>query len=350
MKRKLLAVSVIIAASLLTGCVTPHPQMTRAEYLKTTNRIYPGKTPEQVFTAAEELFRLSDGNDFQIQYTDDTLSTQRRWSRYLVFTAIFGMDYWTVRAIPVDGGTKVTINEGTAANALVPLATAGGDISVTSIPGNATPSVGTALYDVFWERLDYLLGVKQHWLTCDEADKMVKGGVVWGDNTPLCNAFMKDESPMPASAQAVPQPEQHAVSATRGAASDSASPTFTVAPATVRSAQNPAPVATQAQTTVSVTVPARPQVFGARTRNLTRSEQSQFATYTGAMVESVDPQNPAALAGLQAGDVIREVNGHGVYNAPSFRKTITELTGQHMQLTIVRDGHTLSKDVALNSN
>jgi hypothetical protein len=104
-----------------------------------------------------------------------------------------------------------------------------------------------------------------------------------------------------------------------------------------------------AQTQPAVSVPARPVVFGAWTRNLTASEQSQFATHTGALAKTVYPRSPASAAGLQDGDVIREVNGHEVYDAPTFRKTITQLAGQHVQVTIFRDGQTLTKDVALNS-
>ena len=41
------------------------PQMTRVQYLEMTQRTYEGKTPDDVFAAAERLFRLTGGDDFQ---------------------------------------------------------------------------------------------------------------------------------------------------------------------------------------------------------------------------------------------------------------------------------------------
>ncbi|AEC22239.1 hypothetical protein PT7_P003 (plasmid) [Pusillimonas sp. T7-7] len=55
---------------------------------------------------------------------------------------------------------------------------------------------GTAIYDVFWARMDYLLGKNDKWMTCEEANSRVKAAITWGPNEALCNSFnMKDAAP-----------------------------------------------------------------------------------------------------------------------------------------------------------
>jgi hypothetical protein len=44
--------------------------------------------------------------------------------------------------------------------------------------------------------MDYLLGRRQFWMDCLEANERVGTRVVWGDNSALCNGFnIKDDVP-----------------------------------------------------------------------------------------------------------------------------------------------------------
>ena len=44
--------------------------------------------------------------------------------------------------------------------------------------------------------MDYLLGRQRVWMTCTAANKKLSDGLVWGDNSVLCNAFnIKDDVP-----------------------------------------------------------------------------------------------------------------------------------------------------------
>jgi serine protease Do len=82
------------------------------------------------------------------------------------------------------------------------------------------------------------------------------------------------------------------------------------------------------------------------------------AEENGALVASVEPDSPAASAGLQPGDVIQAVNSETVTNARDLARDIAEVPpGGHAKLAIVRDGKpqtvdvtvgTLSADVAAN--
>ena len=51
--------------------------------------------------------------------------------------------------------------------------------------------------------------------------------------------------------------------------------------------------------------------------------------------------SPAAEAGLQAGDIIRELNGETVESADSFNETLRENSGEPVTLVIERDGDTI---------
>lgn len=189
-------VAITAVAVLLAGCASNQPQMTRDEYLATAQRVYRDKTPDDVFHAAEKLFQLADGNDFQFHYTDDTMTASRRWSVYLVLAAAMGTDVWYVHTKPDGQGTKVSALVSTTSGAVAPMATTGGDWTAGSVPSGGSIVPGTAIYDVFWARMDYLLGKSDRWMTCKDADERLKSKAVWGTNEALCNSFnVKDQLP-----------------------------------------------------------------------------------------------------------------------------------------------------------
>jgi hypothetical protein len=56
--------------------------------------------------------------------------------------------------------------------------------------------MGSAIYDVFWARMDYLLGKRADWITCAVANDRVKKKLVWDANDALCSAInMADRHP-----------------------------------------------------------------------------------------------------------------------------------------------------------
>lgn len=185
------------AAALVAGCATNRPQLSRDEWLKTTTHVYQGVTKEQALEATEKLFRLADGDDFTFFHTEDGMTAVRKWSFYLVLAAGFGTDYWNIKAVPVDGGVKVTAAVSTQAQGIAPMPTTANNVySAGTTPMAGSPVDGTAIYDVFWARLEYLLGKRTAWMTCKEADDRVSKGVTWGINEALCNSLnMKDTDP-----------------------------------------------------------------------------------------------------------------------------------------------------------
>lgn len=186
----------LIMAVAVTGCAVKQPQMTRDEYLQTTQRTYADKTPDDIFRAAEELFRLADGDDFTFHHTDDSMTATRPWLVYLVLAASMGTDTWLVRTKEESDATRVSALVSTSMGSVLPIPTTGGDFTAGGPPGGGNLVAGTAIYDVFWARMDYLLGLRDDWMVCKEANERVHKKIMWGSNEALCNGFnMKDDLP-----------------------------------------------------------------------------------------------------------------------------------------------------------
>ncbi|MFH0813079.1 MAG: hypothetical protein V2A69_09620 [Pseudomonadota bacterium] len=195
---KRVIVSVVSLCIVFAGCATTKPQLTREEWLDTTTRYYDGVSKDEVLKAAERLFRLADGNDFKIVHAEDELYATRNWLVYVVLAAASGTDYWRVTTKSAQNGVKVSVQVNTQSQTIAPMATTSGSWTATTLPMAGTPVQGTAIYDVFWARMDYLLGKRTDWMDCKQAGERVKKGITWGLNEALCNCFnIKDDKPSP---------------------------------------------------------------------------------------------------------------------------------------------------------
>jgi len=215
MSRKVILNILLLALCCVTlnACVST-PTLSRDEWLRMTNRTYEGVTKEQALAATERLFRLADGNDFMVSHSDDGLVAVRTWAVYLILAASVGTDSWAVRAVENgSGGTRMSVSLGTQAGAVTGVVTGqvGGQYTAAplTMPTMGSAVNGTAIYDVFWARMDYLLGQYPAWMDCGEANRRVTIGIVWGDNSALCNSFnLKDDVPEGAAIMTIPVPVQ----------------------------------------------------------------------------------------------------------------------------------------------
>ncbi len=67
---------------------------------------------------------------------------------------------------------------------------------------------------------------------------------------------------------------------------------------------------------------------------------------TGALVSSVQEGSPAAQAGVKAGDVVTEYNGHQIKQPADLSRLVADTAvGKHVPLTIVREGKTMKLQV-----
>lgn len=179
---------VLLIVSLLAACASS-PKLSNEEYKTLTNREYIGVTKDQVLQAAEELLRLADGDDFKIEKSPESLSATRRWREYVVISYEWGDDLWNVK-------THSTNSSITAAVQISRKVGYSGNLAYLSFDHPDNIVDGTAIYDLFWARMDYLLGKRPDWMTCEMSDNRVKQKIVWGDNAPLCHMLnIKDNKP-----------------------------------------------------------------------------------------------------------------------------------------------------------
>lgn len=192
------SLAVFIVALTLVGCALPtRKEMSREEWLTVTRHTFSNVTKDQAIAAAERVLKLADGDDVRVVHHEDGFVATRQWSIYLVLAAQFGMDTWDLRVSQDGANTKVRLGVASQGQMLAPMPTARGDASVGTMPGMGGAAVdGTAIYDLFWARMAYLLGQRDSWMTCAESDARVKAGTVWGLNEALCNSFnVKDQVP-----------------------------------------------------------------------------------------------------------------------------------------------------------
>lgn len=186
----------VVVALFIQGCAVETPTLTREEWLAVTSRTYVDVTKDEALAATETLFDLADGDDFQISHAQDGLYASRNWVVYLIIGGATGTDYWKVDAVEVPEGVKVSVQVNTQTQAIVPMATTGGDWTATTTGLAGSPVNGTAIYDVFWGRMDYLLGESEEWMDCETAKRRVQEGLAWGINDALCSPFsVKDNLP-----------------------------------------------------------------------------------------------------------------------------------------------------------
>lgn len=68
----------------------------------------------------------------------------------------------------------------------------------------------------------------------------------------------------------------------------------------------------------------------------------------GVVVCRVQPASPAEQAGLQPGDVLHTLNGHGLTDATHLKDELEKLgAGTSIQLTLTRKGHSQSLELTL---
>jgi len=78
------------------------------------------------------------------------------------------------------------------------------------------------------------------------------------------------------------------------------------------------------------------------------AKQFDVPDTSGALVQNVEPDGPAAKAGIQNGDVIRTLNGHSVPDSGTLTSIVTETNpGTTVTLGILRNGKPMNIKVAL---
>lgn len=183
-------------STLLVACSAKQPltpeeiAAERERQLAMTSRVYEGVTVEQVLTSADRIFRLAD-EDYKISHAPGGLNAKRDWIIYLVLVVTTGTDSWSVTAETLpDGKVKVVALCSPTAQSVTGGPTMGGGATALTSPVIQRHITRPAIYQLFFSRLDYLLGNSDSWITCKEAAKIFTDGsleafcTVANDRTP----------------------------------------------------------------------------------------------------------------------------------------------------------------------
>lgn len=178
----------VISLLLVAGCAT-QPSMSRADYLGMTTREYPDATAEQVFAAAEAMFEFSAPGTFQFAHHDTGMRATE--------TGMFALFSWSLNVTKMQQGVRVQVGvTGPGVGGLAPTVGTGGAMGFGATPGGATPIVDRGVYEVFWTRLEYMLGKRASWMTCKQAREHPLGAAPGSAARPLCSTRLFSD-PLP---------------------------------------------------------------------------------------------------------------------------------------------------------
>lgn len=139
----------------------------RARDLEAATRFFPGKSAQEVRKAAYEVLRLVDPSDMRFDPRPDRLLASRSFAFTFLLSSAIGRDYYEVKYKEESEGTVVSLaTELRSSIGLFP--TAGNQpafLSDISIVGSEMPWRAPT---IFFERLEYFLGLRPTWTTCAE--------------------------------------------------------------------------------------------------------------------------------------------------------------------------------------
>jgi hypothetical protein len=189
-----------VALSLAACNTTPDLLLDEAAFTSATSRRFPGETRERIVRAAESVLRQSDPGR-QITTRTEGFASFRQFESYGFVVAEGGGDLWTVTSRDLADGAEAVVR-------LAPRNGGGPAGPAISITGGRNPA---PLYDLFWSRVEYVLGRRADWTTCGAAESALRGrGQGLAALSGLCGSG--------AEARALPPPPVLEASAGRGKA------------------------------------------------------------------------------------------------------------------------------------
>lgn len=187
--------AVLLICVSLIGCAN-HKKKATLEEMDTilrlnkeqATRFYPGKTQQEVRKASQQVFELLDPADVKFDLRDNELLVTRFYMVYAVLSAALGRDWYSVSFESEQSGTKATFGFDTAFSA---------GIIVAPIPESfkskipASTSNNPSDFKLFHDRVEFMLGLRKDWVTCD----MAKQEQIEKERMFLCDSVGLDNLP-----------------------------------------------------------------------------------------------------------------------------------------------------------
>ncbi|MEM5529782.1 hypothetical protein WN093_13250 [Gammaproteobacteria bacterium AS21] len=188
-------VVIVLSTLVLAGCASQRPDISQEEWKL---REYNNQSKEQVIAAAREVIRLSDPSDVSFENTLDGFNATRRSLAYYVVKS--NIDNYTFNFVAQEKNgltrSRLDIKETEINQSLFTLGLPVGKIGKPDYP---------YVYDLFYSRIDYLLGNKDEWHKCEDAVSRVSARHGLANNARLlgmgsiCGEYSDDKLPSPAS-------------------------------------------------------------------------------------------------------------------------------------------------------
>lgn len=186
---KLILINITILLSLLSlfSCATSR-QLTREEWETVAQKKYNNIEKSKLIAAAESVMKLADNDDFKFSYTQNGILGSRKWLVYMVLAASMGVDNWLFEVTEKNGDTVASLQLSRQAGDMTGYSV-GNSSGVVTTPNMGYPAMETASYDLFWRRLDYMLGLTTTWTSCKDEEENIKKKLAWGNISYLCDSM-----------------------------------------------------------------------------------------------------------------------------------------------------------------
>jgi hypothetical protein len=179
---KTFLVGALIVVIGLVGCATK-PKISEEEMNAAMTRTYEGVSSEQVMQASEKLLKLVDEARFKYNRGDGQLKATRSGQLFTNIGKANVTAVWLVKTQEKGNSTVVTVEGGWKRQAMS-----------TGKTEKVKRPEGTAVYTLFFNRLDNMLGKSNEWMTCEGMKKAIQQGEASGDIRMLC-AYADDKMP-----------------------------------------------------------------------------------------------------------------------------------------------------------
>ncbi len=200
---------VVLIIACLFGCAAKtEPQPTREESLQEYNKLedartrtYKGFAQEKLITAAADALS-SFGEDYKFSHNPTGFTAERSWSSFRVVSSTKGKDYWYLETSTSPDGLVVKSKAFTSSQSTSNISIgfgfgsfsggrhggAGVGVGVgtdfpTGVDKEASESKSPALFDLFYNRLGFMLGLTKELKFCSDVDPKAKSNP---DLNPLC--------------------------------------------------------------------------------------------------------------------------------------------------------------------
>jgi hypothetical protein len=188
MRGTLLSVMLFIGVA---GCATAPPKI--ADWRPYQEREIQGATASQVETALQTVFAYSRPGKYNLRLMPGSAVAERQINHVILLSNVIGKETWAMQVRDVPDGAQVTVD------AVVDVSMG----TVLLLPHQERP-LDPSIYDLFWDRLDFALGRRADWVSCEQYwNSIGNPGAAEMPLVGLCSYMGFDEVP-PSSNKAPP--------------------------------------------------------------------------------------------------------------------------------------------------